>query len=89
MCGQHMCDQAADERGSELKIATLSESAKLHTFLCASTNPQLINQIRIVISTDVPNTRTDYFWGVSSVATGKIATMADHFELGCQTLCAT
>jgi len=79
-----MCDQAADERGSELKIATLSESAKLHTFLCASTNLQLTEPCN-----DVPNTRTDYFWGVSSVATGKIETMADHFELGCQTLYAT
>jgi len=73
MCGQHMCDQAADE----LNKTTLSESAKPHTSLWAFTCP------------DVPKTRTDYFWGLSSVAKGKVAAMADHFELGCPTLYAT
>jgi len=78
-----MCDQAADE----LNKTTLSESAKPHTSLWAFTNLRHFTQT--TTCPDVPKTRTDYFWDFSSVATGKVAAMADHSELGCQTLCAT
>jgi len=84
MYGQHMCYQATDERGCELNKATLSESTNPLTFLGAC-----IRLEYFMHCTDVPKTRTDYFWGLSSVAKGKVAAMADHFELGCPTLYAT